>query len=230
MSVSSSYVVEKFLEGPLYSVETLTWAAGVHHVWGIADRTVIDGATETSSSFPVYPVDHENIISHVCAALTAIGYDLGAAHTEVILTSGGPRIVEINARVGGSGHLQMLELAMQAPLSLDIVNCHSGREIQSPRLPKQGACWHALVPENSGRVVSMPTRIEMMAARNMKDVWYFRSVNDEYLSSRSNFDWLLEILTSGATSGEARTEAESNIQLASEKIVIGARGAKDVHC
>src|SRR5262249_34502807 len=44
------------------------------------------------------------------AALKAVGYDHGIAHTEMILTTDGPRIVEVNPRPAGDCILDLLRL------------------------------------------------------------------------------------------------------------------------
>lgn len=43
-------------------------------------------------------------------ALRALGFEVGAAHTEIKLTSDGPRVIEVNGRIGG-GIPDMLSLA-----------------------------------------------------------------------------------------------------------------------
>lgn len=103
-SYDGPVVVEEFLDGPEFSVETLS-AAGVHQVVGITAKQVTDGDlfVETGQLFPA-PLPAETAADMgelVTALLDAAGHRFGPAHTEIILTADGPRIVESQARLGG---------------------------------------------------------------------------------------------------------------------------------
>lgn len=98
------FLVEDYLTGPEFSVETLSFA-GEHRVVGItAKRTTgPPGFVETGHVFPA-PLPEAAAAAVRRAAvglLDRAGYRFGPAHTEVILTPGGPRIVESQARLGG---------------------------------------------------------------------------------------------------------------------------------
>lgn len=61
------------------------------------------------------------------AALRALGVEVGAAHTEIKLTPDGPRVIEVNGRIGGgvpnmlalTRGLDIVKLTMRATLGLD---------------------------------------------------------------------------------------------------------------
>jgi biotin carboxylase len=98
------YLVEDYLTGPEFSVETLS-CDGVHQVVGItAKRTTgPPGFVETGHVFPApLPEPQATAVRRATTALLdRAGYRFGPAHTEVILTPRGPRIVESQARLGG---------------------------------------------------------------------------------------------------------------------------------
>lgn len=61
----------------------------------------------------------EEAVAHVRRAHEALGIRFGATHTEVKLTADGPRVIEINGRVGGSVPEQLLLTAgYDLPLNL----------------------------------------------------------------------------------------------------------------
>jgi biotin carboxylase len=116
-----AFVVEDYLEGELVSAEILTTGAGQHQIVGIADRDVVNGAVEIGASFPLVDAHREAVERKACAALDAIGYDFGASHVEMIVTRDGPHLVEVNTRVGGSGHSVMLDLATSRSIVGDCI-------------------------------------------------------------------------------------------------------------
>ncbi|MDQ7978665.1 ATP-grasp domain-containing protein [Paraburkholderia sp. SARCC-3016] len=119
--ISPAFVVEDYLEGALVSAEILTTGAGRHQIVGIADRDVMNGAVEIGASFPLVDAHREAVERKACAALDAIGYDFGASHVEMIVTRDGPHLVEVNTRVGGSGHSVMLDLATSRSIVGDCI-------------------------------------------------------------------------------------------------------------
>ncbi|MEQ1682098.1 MAG: ATP-grasp domain-containing protein [Burkholderiaceae bacterium] len=96
-------LLEEFLEGKEYSVESFT-SFGVHYFAGITEK-FIDESTfvEIGHIFPadLQPEQARLITDYVARALTALGVDNSPAHTEIMLTRSGPRIIETHTRVGG---------------------------------------------------------------------------------------------------------------------------------
>lgn len=110
----SEFILEGLLTGvpshpvsgfaPYVSVETLA-SDGTYHHLAVTDRfPVSPPALETGMMLPSClpaPVQ-EKVRDAAGAALAALGFRHGAAHTEVMLTAAGPRIIEVNARIGGA--------------------------------------------------------------------------------------------------------------------------------
>ncbi|MFE2750572.1 ATP-grasp domain-containing protein [Actinosynnema sp. NPDC059335] len=96
---------EPYFEGPLYSAETLSWR-GKTRLLGVLSRVLSPepARREEASAFPVaFPdsalAELDDWIGHV---LKAAGHENGFTHTEFVLTTTGPEVVEINARIGGA--------------------------------------------------------------------------------------------------------------------------------
>ncbi|MFG2876110.1 ATP-grasp domain-containing protein [Streptomyces sp. NPDC048337] len=108
------FLVEEYLVGPEYSVETLS-KDGRHQVVGITEKLL--GApplfVEVGHVHPApLPRDRAQAIEDLTTEfLTACGYRFGPAHTEVIWTQRGPRIVESQARLGGDRIPRLVQLA-----------------------------------------------------------------------------------------------------------------------
>lgn len=97
-------VVEEYMSGPEVSVETLS-INGECHVIQITDKLTTGAPyyVEMGHSQPTrLGKDTVRKIKEVAkAANKAIGIKDGPSHTEIIVTSEGPKIVELGARLGG---------------------------------------------------------------------------------------------------------------------------------
>jgi biotin carboxylase len=97
-------IIEEFLEGKEYSVETITW---------YGETTIIQYTEKIITPYPntvemghIQPADlteyqREDIRKVVISGIKALRIDNSAAHCEVMLTIDGPKIIEIGARLGG---------------------------------------------------------------------------------------------------------------------------------
>ncbi|MFF3934568.1 ATP-grasp domain-containing protein [Streptomyces phaeofaciens] len=108
------FLVEEYLRGPEYSVETLS-RDGRHRVVGITEKLLGPPPlfVEVGHVHPApLPQDRRRAVEELTTDfLTACGYRFGPAHTEVIWTARGPRIVESQARLGGDRIPRLVELA-----------------------------------------------------------------------------------------------------------------------
>lgn len=103
-SNNGEIIVEEYMTGPEVSVETLS-IDGRCHVIQITDKETtgaphfveIGHSQPTKSSKEIVA----QIVEITKAANKAIGIKNGPSHTEIIITSEGPKIVEIGARLGG---------------------------------------------------------------------------------------------------------------------------------
>ena len=122
-SRNGNVMVEEFMEGPEVSVETLA-VNGVCHVIQITDKLTTGAPhfVEMGHSEPsILPNEIKSQIESIAkAASKAIGIRFGPSHTEVKITSNGPKIVELGARLGGDFITTNL-----VPLStgVDMVEC-----------------------------------------------------------------------------------------------------------
>ncbi|XVS61999.1 ATP-grasp domain-containing protein [Actinosynnema sp. CA-299493] len=96
---------EPYFEGPLYSAETITWQ-GETRLLGVLSRVLSPepARREEASAFPVAFPDSDlaELDDWIGRVLKAAGHERGFAHTEFVLTTDGPEVVEINARIGGA--------------------------------------------------------------------------------------------------------------------------------
>lgn len=116
-------IVEEYMDGPEVSVETLT-VEGEVHVIAITDKMTtgaprfVEMGHSQPSQLPL--AIKKQIMEAAIQAVKAIGIQNGPSHTEIIVTSEGPKIVELGARLGGDNITTHL-----VPLStgVDMVKC-----------------------------------------------------------------------------------------------------------
>ncbi|WP_349346829.1 ATP-grasp domain-containing protein [Priestia megaterium] len=103
-SIDTDILIEEFLDGPEFSVESVTVNAQTT-VIGITKKLVTSYplSVEVGHDFPanLNANEEKEIRSLVERSLAVLGVDFAVTHTEVKLTEKGPRIVEVNARPGG---------------------------------------------------------------------------------------------------------------------------------
>lgn len=111
----SGVLVEEYLDGPEISVDAF-WTRGRGTVAFVAHKELgfppyfeevghlVDGADPLAAD--------RDVAELLRAAHAAVGFDTGWTHTELRLTPTGPRVVEINARMGGDRIPEVAALAL----------------------------------------------------------------------------------------------------------------------
>ncbi|MFC4160302.1 ATP-grasp domain-containing protein [Chitinimonas lacunae] len=220
--ISSAFVVEDYLKGQLVSVEMLTTGPGQHQVVGVADRDVIKDSIEVGSSFPLLNEHREAVVRKASQALDAIGYHFGPSHTEIILTDSGPHLVEVNTRVGGSGHSVMLDLSTARSIVGDCIElCLGNLPDTSPLYGiKQGAAWKCFVSDAVGTITHLPTLEAIKRNPGVEEVWLHHEQGDEIKDLNSNYSWIVQVMCTGADQQEAKRNAARAIDFVAEHTVI----------
>lgn len=148
-------LLERVLDGPEYSVESVT-RDGVTRVLGITAKSVAEPGVEAGTGFvesghlfpaPLAPDERDAIERHVVAVLAAVGLTHGISHTEVRLTAAGPRLIELNPRQGGGYVFELVRLVTgYNPLRV-LVDLALGREpVPGPSAATSAAVAFLLAP------------------------------------------------------------------------------------
>ncbi|KUO19185.1 carboxylate--amine ligase [Streptomyces dysideae] len=205
-------LLEELLDGPEVSVETVSHA-GTVHVVGVTDKSV-GGAPafiETGHMFPaaLTAADTEAAEQTALTALKALGLTDGVvAHTEIKLTSAGPRVVEVNPRPAGNRITELVRHVTGIDLAAAFVDVALGR---APDLRRTGtglksAAVGFLVPDRTGTLEALDGAglrhadgvLEMQLAEPGKAV----------KAAGSNNEYLGHVMTGDADGLGARDRAE----------------------
>lgn len=112
---NDAVLVQEFAQGPEFLIDSYS-ADGRHGLVDVCRYTKI----QRGDRIGVYDLvdfiepDHPQTLAiwpYARQVLDAVGIRNGCAHTEVILTAGGPRLLEVGARPAGGGHQMISKLA-----------------------------------------------------------------------------------------------------------------------
>jgi len=155
--VSEQFIVEELARGPLYSVEL---AADTRGVW--AALTIVKRKTgrdnpvlEMGSTVPSDLDDarYAQVERYAISVAKALGLDLGIFHVEFIMTSDGPRLVEVNPRIAGGAIPDLVRTATGVDLFELLVRIYVGEPLPMERLPSVAAASHTFLTAREDCVV-----------------------------------------------------------------------------
>ncbi|GES30273.1 ATP-grasp domain-containing protein [Streptomyces angustmyceticus] len=159
------FMVEELLAGPELSVETFS-VDGRHTVLAITGKDNGDGVVALGHVVPAELNQEEAsaVAALTCRMLDAVGLVEGPAHTEVILTADGPRVVESHNRCAG-GHINEL-VAMVHGVDLERLTYRlAGPDpVTVPEPAADGAAAVRFLTPPAGRVESVEGVDEARAA------------------------------------------------------------------
>jgi hypothetical protein len=140
---------------PIVSVESFVRDGAIHHFAVTGRLPFAEPFRETGSVLPsdLSPEDNARARSMAADAIAALGVTCGCMHTEIKFTPDGPRIIEVNGRMGGGipelvqlagGDKSILRLGMELALGAP-----TGAEARYPRI-----AWRRTAPPpvSAGRI------------------------------------------------------------------------------
>ncbi|GAB2715409.1 ATP-grasp domain-containing protein [Kitasatospora kifunensis] len=158
-------VVQEYLKGTLFIVNTVS-ANGVHVVTDVYEKRIdeLDGRPVCRHLLLRKELDdfEESAVKYTFQCLDALGLRNGAAHTELMKTESGPRLVEVNSRLMGPAMPSDVFVPSlgysQATMLLDRYLNESGflRQVDSPYAPQRYLAQAQLRTSRSGVIRAMP--------------------------------------------------------------------------
>jgi biotin carboxylase len=144
-------VVERFLEGPELSIESIS-RDGEVHVLAVADKVKPPLRTRVTTSlrYPagLSPGVLEQVHTLAAAAIRSIGITDGPSHVEMILTDAGAVLLELGAR-GGGGHIfsVVVEAVSGVPMVVESARVLVGDEPELCVRYERGCVYLLFAPE-----------------------------------------------------------------------------------
>jgi biotin carboxylase len=211
------FIAEEFMLGSEFSVEGVAshgefFFAGVTEKW-----TTPEQFTEIQHCFPARISDHDRntIISVVHDALSAIGWKHGGFHVEVMLTSSGPKIIEINGRLSG-GYVCTHLVEIATGINIVRANCEAflNLPVNFKATRHKAACTRFFIVNHGGIVKAWHGIDEAKKSPGVKNVMIESNVGStvQLIQGRQVLTRLAAIITEGDTADEALHNAEIAIK------------------
>jgi biotin carboxylase len=201
------FLMEEYLDGPEISVESLSFD-GRHVVVAVTDKECggPGGFVEIGHSQPsgCSAETLREVTRLVTDFLDAVGLRNDPAHTEVKLTSRGPRIVESHNRIGGDRINELTEVAYGVDMERYALGAGLGvvEPLATSPEPRGGAAIRFITPE-PGRVVEVTGVDAVRADPACVDLQFKVGPGDEVPPLTWNEDKVAHVIARGATAAEA---------------------------
>ncbi|MPY60562.1 ATP-grasp domain-containing protein [Streptomyces spongiae] len=124
----ATLVVEEYLPGELYTLETLG-DGRVRHVLGGFHTELSPPPYFIEERMTFVPAHPEPVVDQVLAQLDALGVGFGACHTEFVVHEGRARLIEVNYRAIGDQCDLLLAQLLDIPLFEHILRTHLGEPL-----------------------------------------------------------------------------------------------------
>jgi biotin carboxylase len=147
--VVGDFILEELAIGPLYSVELGATAHGEWIPYVIMKRKLgrDNRILELGSTLPsdLSPEQHEQAATYAIDVCKALSLDIGIFHVEFIFTADGPRLVEVNPRIGGGAVASLIKTATGENIFPHLVNIHLGKRIGIETFSFKTAASHTFI-------------------------------------------------------------------------------------
>jgi biotin carboxylase len=183
---------------PYVSVEQVVSGAVISTV-AVTGRTPLAlPFRETGSFVPstLAGVQLDQVLATAAAAARALGVTSGCLHTEVKLTPVGPRIIEVNGRIGGGGVPQLVESTTGFSLHRAACEIALGEHVHvSGPLPTEQVAYFLVVqpPQQAHRLVSLDGVEGLRALAGVSAVSVNRQIGDEIDWTDGSYGYLLSL-------------------------------------
>ncbi|GGT34558.1 carboxylate--amine ligase [Streptomyces kurssanovii] len=187
----AALVVEEYLAGELYTLETLG-DGRVRHVLG---------GFHTELSAPPYFIEErmtfvaahpEPVVGQVLAQLDALGVGFGACHTEFVVHEGRARIIEVNYRAVGDQCDLLLAQLLDIPLFEHILRTHLGEPLPADLGARTDGAARLDCPcaDRAGTLTSAPAAADLVVDGVNLTYRPLRQVGERHDLYHTNRDYL----------------------------------------
>jgi biotin carboxylase len=223
------FLVEEYLRGPEYSIETLSHD-GHHTVVGVTEKKLGPPPlfVEIGHVHPApLPDDRRAAIERLAVdLLDACGYRFGPAHTEVIWTERGPRIVESQATLGGDRIPRLVELSTGLDVERAIFAGLTGDPARpAPHTATAIVRFFTFPP---GRVDEIRGLAEVRALDYVDELTLRLRPGDVSPVVRDSKSRHGHVIVSGGTADQARDRVLSTIEVVIDGVPVRADGMSDL--
>jgi argininosuccinate lyase len=153
-----SILIQEYIEGDEYSVETLSFNSQVNII-GITKKYLSEPPffLETGHDFPINlpEVLNKSIEELILNSFKVLGFLFGPAHTEIRIKNNIPYVIEINPRLAGGMIPEIIKQALGIDLIDETINLVTNQKINLNRTTNDFASIRFIIPKTSGFIKSI---------------------------------------------------------------------------
>ncbi|MFD7136838.1 ATP-grasp domain-containing protein [Streptomyces sp. NPDC059894] len=217
-------LVEEYLDGPEVSVECVTHR-GVTTAVAVTRKHLGPAPHFDETGHTVDAADPllAQVAPAAASAVKALGITDGVQHVELRLVDGRPRLIEVNARIGGDmiGHLVRLATGVELPRAAADLACGRAPDLTPTRSGAAGI--RMLYPDTSGTLTARHIN-QPFAAHTpwLRQVQWTREIGDQLLLPPEG-----DLFTARAgfyiVTGRTTTEVTERLDTAADEITVTTR-------
>ncbi|MFI1383560.1 acetyl-CoA carboxylase biotin carboxylase subunit family protein [Embleya sp. NPDC020886] len=208
---AAALLVEEYLPGELYTLETLGDRHGVRVVGGFHTR-ISPPPYFIETRLDLVPDPPPAITAAVLAQLDALGVGFGACHTEFVVQDGRPRLIEVNYRAIGDRCDLLLADVLGIPLFEQILGVHLGVDLPADPGARSGRHARLDYPcaDRAGVLTGAPGHENTVLDGGVRiDYHPLRTIGERHELHHSNRDYLGVLRTVGADRAAVHRAAEA---------------------
>ena len=205
-SRSGRIIIEEFMQGPEVSVETVSYNGKVE-ILAITDK-LTTGSPRFVEMGHSQPSRLSNSIQEKIKEITvkanqSIGIDFGPSHTEIIVTSEGPKIVEIGARMGGDNiTTHLVPLSTGVDMVSACINIALGERPDCKKLYTKGSAIRYLSVATG--VIEDIKGIELAGnVEGVKEIYFNKSIGEQVEETLNSTSRIGYVISQGANANQA---------------------------
>jgi biotin carboxylase len=209
-SRTGGWLVEELIDGPEITVNGFS-VDGRFHTLTVTDRLVAEPPAFGVALAHAWPSEQDPGAIAADAA-RALGIENGPTYTQIRFGAGGPKVIEVAARLGGGHDAELCHAAIGVDLNGAAIAAAFGDPVDedalSPRPRAGGACVRFLVAPR-GVLDAVDGIAEATAAPGVLDVRMYRQPGHRFGLLRTGPDRAGAIIATGATRDGALANADA---------------------
>jgi biotin carboxylase len=226
MSLSPRYLngdlmLEEYLYGPLVSLEVLVRDEQCIEL-GITDRQLgpLPNFCEISYTFPVSLPDSiaKSMLETTQKLVSHLHIEQGLLHVEFIVTSNGPKLVEVNPRLGGGLLAQMMNDCLSISVSELLILASFGALGNIPKLNGKSSSTTTVYPNRYGRLQSLNGLERAAASPFIRQIVPLAKVGDEIMPAQDYRGAVCQIRATADSAALAFNGAQVAAQLVAPEL------------
>ncbi|HAZ07748.1 MAG TPA: hypothetical protein DCZ01_04310 [Elusimicrobia bacterium] len=217
-------LAEEYLDGAEIDVDLLVQAGEVKfHAFTDNFPTKEPFFVETGDAMPSRHEDKDlsDVLKMAKDVVKALGLSNGALHLEAKITPAGPKLIELNARMGGDYLYDWIKTIWEVDLVEEASDIAVGLPCQPKRLkaPRCHLVGKYLIPEHSGVVTGVKLPQEKTDPAKVHDITVQKEPGDAVLVPPEGFETMGWIVGRGDTYAEAEENLDEALRQVSVNIV-----------